>query len=149
MTLLELHPKGGRMTRFWRPRSTARHRTPRGRIRRLEKLADNAEAEHAALWEHQELSAAQAAEDRRHWVSLEQRVGELEALAFARQLPLGGEVPVELATAIASGSGEPVMLEADGTPVIVVLDEHRPGEAAEIWHAAQRAGRGDEGLVAS
>lgn len=137
------------MGRVWRPRSTARHRTPRGRIRRLERLADNAEAGHAALWEGQEQQAAQAAADHRRLVSLERRFGELEALAFARQLPLAGEVPVELATAIASGSGEPVMLKVGGEPVLVVLDEHRPGEAEEIWHAAQRAGRGDEGLVAS
>jgi hypothetical protein len=137
------------MARVWRPRSTARHRRRRQRIRRLELRAGTAEADRGALWQHQQQLAAQASDDRRHWASLEQRVGELEALAFARQEPLGGEVPVELTTAIASGSGDPVMLEAGGGPLIVVLDEHRPGEAAEIWHAAQRAGRGDEGLVAS
>lgn len=137
------------MARVWRPRSTARHRTPRGRLRRLERLADSTQAEHAALWEGQEQQAVQAAADRRLLVSLEQRVKEVEALAFARQQPLGGEVPVELDTAIKSGSPKPVTLEVDGTPLVLVLDENRPGEPHEIWHTAKRAARGDEGLVAS
>ena len=118
----------------WRPR-----RRQQGRHCRLRDIAAQAGR-----------AEGKADEALRRCASAEKRfIDVIESLALAREAPLGGPVPAELVTAIESGSREPVTLKVAGEPVVAFLDEYRPGEPREIWHAVTRVANGGEGLAAA
>ena len=92
--------------------SKARHR----RLRSLERRADTADADRALL---------------------EQRVGGIEAAMRMMRAPLDGDVPAELASAIAYGHRD-VTLEVAGETVMAGLDAEKPGDVVEILRAVRR-----------